>query len=295
MSSRQIGFLQILLSGMCFGFLGYFGKNAFRAGMNPAELLSLRFLTSSVLLALYLLFVGVRVWNLAKEKMFSSFLLGFLGYAIFSSLYFWALRGLSASLTVLLLYTYPVLVTLGARFFYKEHIGKQGLLALVLALVGLAALVWGEWQISKPLYLMFGVGSAFFYSIYILISRKVLVGVSPMQSTFFIQLGAGVALGLLAFRDLERPLSLYSQHTLLIVAMAVVCSLFAMTLFQAGLQKLSASETSILSTSEPLFGVLIAAVLLHEKILPLQMFGGVLILAALILLAFRKTPHRFQT
>lgn len=282
MSSRNLGLVQVMLAGACFGFLGYFGKTAFQAGLLPNELLSLRFLVS----ALMLLFV--RPWQLPLRTITISFLLGALGYAVFSSFYFKALQGLSASLTVLLLYTYPAIVTVGARVFFKEQLGRRGISALIISLIGMTGLVWGEWQVSQPTYLLFGFGAAVFYATYILISGKVLSGVPATQSTFYILVGAGVTLGLMSFTSFERPLFILQEHAVLILGMAFVCSLMAMTLFQAGLQKLSSSEASIVSTSEPFFGVLIATWLLNEQLSVMQLAGGGLVLTAMLLVASRR-------
>ena len=103
LSSRKIGILQILLSGFCFGFLGIFGKAAYSRGLTPGEFLSLRYLIGAVML-----FVALTIWRRSALQMswrraLICLSLGVFGYAVFSSCYFVALQGLSASLTVLLL------------------------------------------------------------------------------------------------------------------------------------------------------------------------------------------------
>lgn len=290
LNSRPIGFIQIIVSGACFGFLGFFGKMAYRQNISPGELLSLRYLISALLTGLLILITAPKSFlSLSPVEVISSLLLGIFGYALFSSFYFMALTGLSASLTVLLLYTYPIMVVLFSRFFMKEEIGKLGLVALVLVTIGLIGLVWGEWSVSRPIFLLFGFGAAFFYSMYIILSRKYLSSVLVLPSSFYIQLGAGIILSLLNFTSKPlRAFEILSNHYWLIFGMAIICSLAAMTLFLAGLQKISSSEASILSTTEPILGVLIATTLLGEKIQPVQILGGILILAGLIVLSVRK-------
>jgi drug/metabolite transporter (DMT)-like permease len=63
----------------------------------------------------------------------------------------------------------------------------------------------------------------------------------------------------------------------------------AMMLFLAGLQKLKSWEVSILSTTEPLTGVLLAVCLLGEKLRLAQMLGAIAVLAALVWIA-RPVP-----
>jgi drug/metabolite transporter (DMT)-like permease len=285
MSQRSIGVLQIVLSGACFGLLGYFGKSAYQAGITPAEFLALRFLVAAAMMAAFLLITRQKFWTLSPRTVGTSLLLGAVGYAVFASCFFYALKGLSASLTVLLLYLYPTMVSVCGHFFLNEKLGKKGLFALLLSTIGMVGLVWGDMQVNEPIYLILAFSSAVFYSIYIIVSRKVLKGVPPLHSTFFILVGASIPLFLISFSDVNRPLEIIENNALVIFGIAFVCSLLAMTLFQAGLQKVKSSEASILSTTEPLFGVLFAIILLHEPLSAMQLLGAVMVLTATVILA----------
>ncbi|MBC7429978.1 MAG: DMT family transporter [Bacteriovorax sp.] len=285
LTSRQLGFIQIILSGACFGTLGFFGKKAFENSIAPGELLALRYSISAILTGLIILLTNPKSLKLNRFHLLSSILLGIFGYALFSSLFFMALTGLSASLTVLLLYTYPVMVAVLSQFILKERLEKLVVYALIVATFGMVGLVWGEWAISRPQFLLYGIGSAFFYALYIMYSRKYLNDIPAMPSSFYVQLGAGVSLSLIHFHDFARPAEILTNHTLLIFSMAIICSLMAMTLFLAGLRRISSSEASILSTTEPLFGVLIASLFLGEKLALIQIAGGILILIGMILIA----------
>ncbi|MGZ3788712.1 MAG: DMT family transporter [Bacteriovorax sp.] len=291
LSSRQIGFIQIILSGVCFGFLGLFGKMAYRENIAPGELLALRYLISAIMTGALILLTKPRsLLKLNRHEILISLLLGIMGYAFFSSLYFTALTGLSASLTVLLLYTYPLMVTLFSRAFLNEKMGKQGLIALVLVSMGIVGLVWGEWSVSEAKFLFYGLGAAFFYALYIILSRKYLSHVEALSSSFYVQLGAGGVLFLLHFsRQIHRPFEILGNHYPLILSMAFLCSLMAMTLFLAGLQKVKSSEASILSMTEPISGVIIATIFLHEQIRFIQIIGGIFILIGMVLISTRKT------
>lgn len=288
LSSRQIGFIQIILSGACFGALGFFGKKAYERSIAPGELLALRYSISAVITGLIILLTNPKSLILNRFHLCSSILLGIFGYALFSSLFFMALTGLSASLTVLLLYTYPVMVSILSQFILKERLGKLGVWALIVVTIGMTGLVWGEWSVSEPRFLLYGIGSAFFYALYIMYSRKFLNDIPAMPSSFYVQLGAGVILSLIHFQNFDRPGIILQENFLLIFSMAIICSLLAMTLFLAGLRRLTSSETSILSTTEPLFGVLIATLFLGENLSLMQIGGGLLILVGMILVAKSK-------
>ncbi len=289
MNQKVVGSLQVIASGICFGFLGFFGKSAFERGFAPGELLSLRFSMAAVMMFLGYFIFDRSLLKLSKKYILYSLALGVFGYALFSSCYFMALQGVSASLTVLLLYTYPLFVSLFSILFFQERVTKTGWLALGLSLLGLVGLVWGEWSASSPIYLVYGFCSAVFYALYVIISGKILKGVNPLSTSFYMQLGAGLSLGLLHFRDIDRPLFLLQNNFLFIGVMSFVCSILAMTLFLQGLQKIKASDASLLSMTEPFFGVVIATIFLGENLLPIQMLGGGLVCVGLWLTARKQT------
>jgi drug/metabolite transporter (DMT)-like permease len=281
----------MLASGVGFGLLGVLGKQAYQAGLTPGELLSLRFVLASAMLWTFLLATrGPRLgitWRLTGICA----LLGIVGYAVFSSFYFMALAGLSASLTVLLLYTYPVVVTVAAWIMFKERLAGLQLLALPLGLVGLVLLVFMDVSVTSYAALAFGLGASVFYSVYILISRRLLHGVSPLVSVVLIQSAAALVLSALHLTDGARVAEIVSSTWPTLLAVALLCTVLPMALFLSGLKKLKSSEASMLSMAEPITSIVVAAIVLGERLAPLQLLGGGAVLAAMVLVARgEKTP-----
>jgi len=287
-SERKIGIVQILLSGFCFGFLGVFGKMAYSQGLQPGELLSLRFLMGGTLLLAVLLVTRPRKLKIPAKDILLCAGLGLFGYAVFSSCFFQALKGLSASLTVLLLYTYPLQVAAAAWFFFGEKISRDRWIALPLVMLGLVMLIWGDFAVLNQSALWFGFASAFFYSIYILLSSQWLKSIDALVSVTYIQLAAGLGLGILHLRDAGRLQEIFVHNWLLLLAVAVICSAAAMSLFLAGLKRLKNWEASVLSTAEPVTGVLLAILILNESFSWIQAGGALAILGAFILVAIPK-------
>ena len=292
-SIRTRGMLEVLASGILFGLLGPLGKVAFNRGLAPFELLSLRFTLGGFLLLALIRGTHPHVFSLSKKTIGHLFLLGVSGYALFSSLYFFAIRELSASLAVLLLYTYPLMVTLFSFLLKIEKVSWRKLMALALAVFGMIALIGADFASSHFKGYLFGLGSAFFYSLYILASNRWLKGINPYLATGVIQLFAGGALCVLAFHDFARPLTIVQQSWDILLALAFFCTLGAMSLFQAGLQKLRPSETSLLSLSEPLSGVMLSILVMGESLSLMQVFGGILIMVSLLIVALEKS-HEAQ-
>lgn len=291
---RAIGIAQLLASGFFFGFLGLFGKQAYEKGIAPFEFLALRYLVAAAMLGVYLVIArrSTSVW-LGKKLVTISLLLGVLGYAVFSSFYFFALERISASLTVILLYTYPVLVAIGGAAFFKEWIPRARLPAIPLAFFGMVLLVWQDLSIGQPIGILFGLAAAVFYSVYILLSSHWLKGVDPFASTFWIQLGAGLALIVVGFRQPDRVVEVLQLAWQQILLIAFLCSVLAMSLFLAGLLKVKNWEASVLSMAEPITGVAVGILFLGEALKFLQWIGVALVLMALVIVSVpERIPKR---
>jgi drug/metabolite transporter, DME family len=281
---RHLGIAQILVSGFCFGFLGLFGKKAYSAGLSPGEFLALRFSLAALMLGGWFLLRDRSRLAIGKENAIRAFLLGSFGYALFSTCYFTALQGLSVSLTALLLYLYPVWVTVGSWLFLGEALSRIHLIALPVSLTGLVLLLFGEFSIRDTSFLAIGVMASVFYSKYILFSRKLLKNAPPLSSAFYVMLGAASVLSLLHLRSLPTEFNAW----IMLSGTSLISTIAAISLFLAGLQKLSGAEASMLSLAEPFTAVLIGIIFFGDAFLPMQWAGALLISAGMVLTALAK-------
>jgi drug/metabolite transporter (DMT)-like permease len=285
---RLIGITQIAISGFSFGFLGVFGKLAFKNGLGVGELLSYRFLIASIFMALGLAFLSPSRLRLTLKDLFICAGLGFFGYAVFSTFYFEAVKGVSVAMASLLLYTYPILVALGARLFFKTRLTKAQLIALPLAFMGLAVLLGGDLlkfandsapATGRLIAIASGLASAVCYAGYILVSSRFQKNIDPLTSGFYVMLFA--ALGLISF---HRPAFAIetSAQVAIVTGIALVCTVLPLVLFLSGLQKLGNTEASLLSTIEPVTAAAVGSLLLGESLTLNVWLGGTIVLLALI-------------
>jgi drug/metabolite transporter (DMT)-like permease len=197
--------------------------------------------------------------------------------------YFLALKMTSAGLVALLLYIYPALVTALSAIFLKEHLTRIKIVALFLALSGTALTL----RISgggSLLGILLGIAAAVDYAIYILLGSRIVRRSGPIGSTTVIIMStAGVYAGIVAIRGMTYPAT--STGWIAIIAIALISTVLAFVTFFAGLKRIGPTGASTLSTFEPIVAVVLAAIVLGETISPYQVFGGILILAAVVLLA----------
>jgi drug/metabolite transporter (DMT)-like permease len=289
-----MGLIQIVAAAVGYGLLGIFGKRAYEAGMQPGELLALRFVLASAVLWSYMLLVRRSALRITVRQAVYCAALGVLGYAFFSTLYFEALKGLSASLTVLLLYTYPVIVMIGSWILFREHVTRGQVIALLMVCVGLVALLSGNVTIVKGSAIALALASAVMYAGYILASGKLVASLNPLTAGLYIMTAAAVALNIRAPTALWQVDQLSFAAWTAVVALALISTVGPMVLFLMGLEKISGTEASMLSALEPLTATIAAALVLGETLSPLQVLGGGLVLAALVVSSLSRRSSQMK-
>lgn len=278
------GTLLILASAGMFGAMAIFAKFAYAAGATVATTLFLRFFIASTIIWTGIAVTGAVRFDLPRRVWAACVLLGGLGYTAQSLLFFTALRYISASLAALLLYVYPLTVTLLSAAFLGERIdGRKGL-ALGAAAVGLLLVLGRNLGPVSGTGIVLALLAAGVFSAYIIISRLTLRHVSPVAASAVIMPAACVAFalygGLGGQIRFELPVRAYAA----IGGMALVSTVLAIVAFFAGLKRVGASRTAILSTFEPIVTVLLGAALLGERLAPGQLAGGAFILSSVFLL-----------
>ena len=277
---RWTGILLVVVSAAAFGSLGILGRYAYADGLDAVTLLFLRFAIASLLMVLLLLARRERLPRRADLLRLVG--MGALGYVGQSYCYLTAVRYASPGLVALLLYLYPVIVALLSVAFLHERLTRLKLVALGLALLGTALTVSPEG--GQLAGILLALAAAGIYSVYIVVGTGVMRRVTATQSSTVIFASAGATFGLLtAAGGPHWPHSAAGWFTILLIVL--VPTLIAVVAFLAGLARVGPTNASMLSTLEPVVTVLLAAGLLGERLQPLSLLGGVLILAAVLILA----------
>lgn len=278
---RLIGVLCVALSALAFGAMAIFGKLAFAAGVPLLTLLMVRFGIASAVMAGVMRWRG-QPWPASRDAAIL-LAMGGIGYVGQASCYFGALQHASAGLTALLLYLFPAIVTVLSALIHRRAPSALRLAAVALAFGGTVLTVGGDAS-GSPLGIALGAGAALIYSIYILVGAHVTARVAAIPAATLVMLGATLgATGLAAIDGIALPTAAGAWVALL--AIALVSTVAAISLFFAGLRRLGPADASALSTLEPVTTIVLAALFLGETITPVQTAGGAVILAAVLILA----------
>ena len=287
-----VGSLLCLFSAAAFGAMAIFGKYAFDDGVDVGTLLVVRFGLAAALLCGVARAAGVFA-GLDRRAIARGLAMGAIGYATQAGLYFLALERMDASLLSLLLYTYPALVTAGAIALGRERATGRRIAALAVASTGTALVLAGAGTGAlDPLATAMGLGAAVAYTAYILAGDRVLAGVPPLALAALVTTGATGTFTMVALATGGPDLALSAPAWGWLTAIALVSTVGAIIAFFAGLARVGPSTASILSTVEPPVTVLLAWLVLDERLGAVQLAGGALVLSAVVLLQWRGTPQR---
>jgi drug/metabolite transporter (DMT)-like permease len=279
-------------AGLCtvsaagFSTLAILAKLAYAEGLSLPGILCLRFGGAALILVLFLLLRRTR-FLFGFRTTVPLFLLGAIGYAVQASLYVGSLQRIPASVSALLLYSYPVFVALLAWWINRRRPTMRELAAMALALAGVILTISPGAELGRAdaLGLALVLASAVWYAVYITASDRIISRAGSLVSTTWIALGAfltftvtGAAMGSLPTR--VSPTAFW-----VMAAMVVFSTVLPIGTFLAGLTRVGPTAASLLSTLEPVFTTLLAAVVLGESLSPRQVAGGALVLTAVVLLS----------
>ncbi|MGB7481205.1 MAG: EamA family transporter, partial [Burkholderiaceae bacterium] len=201
----------------------------------------------------------------------------------------------------LLLYTYPTIVTILAALFLRERITPRKLGALLLCGAG-TLLVIGPNPAAGgagATGVMLGLAAAAIYACYIVAGTRITRDLDPLLTTTVVCLAATAVLGATALLRTSAGDAPHFPQTAAgwggVAGVALVSTVVAVIAFFAGLKRLGASLSAMLSTLEPVVTVGLAGWLLAESLAGWQWLGGVLTLAGVLWLAAGKEAPAAQT
>lgn len=284
---RLTGAALAIVSAAGFGTLAIFGRFLYADGVDTFTLLFLRFTFAASILTFILI---LRRESLPRGRVLAQLIgMGALGYAGQSFTYLSGIKYASAGLVALLLYLYPAIVFVLSVIFLKEKANWVKAAALAVALVGTALTVGpasGEF-----LGVFFAVASALIYSAYIIVGANVMKQVGAIQSSLVIFASAALVYGTLTLvNGAHFPAS--GSGWLSMAGIVIFATVIPVTAFLAGIERIGPTNASLLSTLEPVVTVLLAAWLFGERLAPITLVGGGLILAAVIVLTRSEIGQR---
>lgn len=288
---RRTALLAVGVSSALYGTLAVLTALTYELGALPLQLLLWRFGLAAVLLGGYLLLTRPGALRISAADLGRYTVLAVTGYGAASLSFFFALNYADASVVEVLLFTYPAMVAIVDAIADPGRIDAWRAFAVLLALAG-CVLVVNPFAADGGTHLLgvlLGLGAAAGYTSFTILSHRWMPGRSrPVLMTYMFAISAIFvgAIGLLSGAALA-PVGWGWQLWLLLATIVVFPTFAAVFLYLRALSRIGTAQASVLSTLEPLFTIVLAAIVLGERLAPVQLAGAALVLAGVLLSELR--------
>ncbi len=232
-------------------------------------------------------------------------LIGVLGQVVAQFFTSWGVRSTLASNAALLGLALPILTALMAYLFLAERMTRLRWISFVLAALGVlecSGVRWGDLAFRDSKYLLgnsmifLSVAGSAFYNVY---SKRLLLRYSPLQVvlySYYVFVGLMLPVAIYAEpQTFRNMLNLGVGIWLGLILLAVFVYFLAMVIFLSVLSRLDATQAALSNYLIPLFGVLTAAVVLHERLTKFMVIGGVLVLVSTLLVTVYEGREQSRT
>ncbi|MEW2354355.1 DMT family transporter [Spirillospora sp. NPDC029432] len=288
--TRTTGLAFAVLSSVAFGASGPFGKALIGAGLTPLQAVWLRIAGAAlVLVPLVLLLRGPAAGRALRPHLPRLAVYGVTGVAGCQAFYFVAASRLPVGIAILLEFTGPVMVLAWLRLARRARVHRTAVVGVAVAVAGLAMVVqvWAGLALDA-LGLAAGLGAAACQAAYFLIIDRLAGQVDPLAMTAVGSVVAAAALTFVAvpwtlpWHVLAEQVAVGDRAApgwLLAAWIVLVSTVLAYLAGVAGVQRLSAQVAGAVCYTEAVAATLIAWAALGERLAPVQIAGGAVVLA----------------
>jgi drug/metabolite transporter (DMT)-like permease len=271
---RSRSLAQIHLAVLLFGFPGLFGK---WLALPAVVIVFGRVLFASLALAGIMRLRKVPFRVRPRRDLF---LLGLCGLvlAVHWTMFFRAVQVSSVAVGLLAYSSFPVFTAFLEPLLARERWDPASLIFALLCVVGVGLIVPG-FDLSNAVVLgvLWGLGAGLTFSVLSVLDRALAARHSPLTIAFSQDLLAGL---FLVPAILGTGLALTGREWALVALLGVFGTAAAHTLFISGMRGVGARTASILSSLEPVYGILLALAFLKEVPSLRTVSGGAVVLAA---------------
>ena len=284
---KALPVIAIVVAASFWGVIGVFSRELVDRGLTSIQVTEVRCLVTALALLIVLAIYDRKLLRIDPKDIWMFFGTGVIGIVSFNVLYFEAAEIVSLSMTSVLLYTAPFFVVILSAFVFKEKLTKQKGISLILAFLGclLISGIIGSANGFNATGFLLGLGSGVGYALYTIFGKIALKKYHAFTLTFYTFAVAGVCL--IPFADISHMADVAINVEGAIVwmlALGILITTLPYFLYNFGLHRMDAGIASVMAFIEPMVATIAGFVIYSESPTTANIFGIVLILAAVILL-----------
>jgi drug/metabolite transporter (DMT)-like permease len=289
------GYLLILGATLFWGVSATIAKLLFTEQVDVLVLVQMRMTLSCIVLWMIFLVIRPSVIRVRWKDLYRFALMGIIGGAGSNFTYYYTIQQTNVATAILLQYMAPLLVLIYAGFSREEGITVPKIVAGVISLAGCFLAMGGsggEVQSIGRIGLMMGIASAFCWAFANVWLRRLLNTYNPWTCILYTFASASIFWMFVnpPWHMVTAGYSAQTWGTFFIFAMMSI--LIPHSLYFLGVRRLTASRAIITATSEPVFAILSAYILIGEILTPVQILGAVFVVIAIATLQIRQEESR---
>ena len=287
------GYLLVILSAFIYGCMPMLTRYIYAEGVNRESVVLLRNLLSLPLLA-FLTWRQNGSFKIPVKSLPAIIVIGLMGCCITPLLLYGSYQYIATGTATVFHFVYPAVVVLIGLIFLRKKVNKATLLAVGICVAGICCF----YDPNQPLDwrgCAFALASGVTYAVYIVVLSAFRY---KEAAGFKLQFYAGTVcvISMLAVCLAGNLLTLPTTVTgwVLCIVLAFIIGFGAVALFQRGTFLIGGERASVLSTVEPLTGVIVGAIVFAEQMTPFSFVGVVLVLVACVLIAMADNKAKVK-
>jgi len=281
-STRQKALLEIHSAVFLFGLAGLFGK---WLTFSPLIIVFGRVCFACAALAVFI-FLSQRKFSIFPKSSYA--ILFFLGLLLATHwiAFFQSIQVSTVAVGLLSYSTFPIFTVFLEPLFFKKRIEVQNVFYAGLCLLGIFFII-PRFDLQHSVFqgVLWGVLSGFTFSVLTILNRKLSQKYSSLLIAFYEDISASVFLFPFLF---IVKYSIGSKDIFLLFILGVLCTACSHTLFIKGMKYVQAQKASIISSLEPVYGIILAFIFLQEIPSLRTILGGIIILGSALKITLKK-------
>ena len=287
----SMGYFYVIIAAILWAVSGSSAKFLFNSGVTPFQLVQLRITIAAAGLFLWLLLRNPSLLKIERKDILYFAVLGTAGMGAVQFTYLFAISKINVAAAILLQYMAPSFIAVHAVAFSRDKLSPRTTIALIGAMFG-CYLVVGAYNLDVLTMniagIVSGILSAISFAWYSIHSEYGMRRYNPWTVLFYAMFFAA-----LMWNILHRPLeAFFHPYNVVqwgwIMYIGVMGTLIPFGLYLEGINLIRSTRASITATLEPITAGVISFIFLNEILEPLQITGGVLVIASIIILQVKQ-------
>ncbi|MES0864754.1 DMT family transporter [Ruegeria sp. SCPT10] len=285
--------LRAIAMGLTFAFIwssAFTSARIIVADASPLFSLALRFLISGLIGVTIARAMG-QSWALTRAQWRATILFGICQNALYLGLNFYAMQTIEASVAAIIASTMPLLVALAGWLFLEDKLRPLGVLGLLAGFAGVALIMSSRVTAGIDLFgvMLCGIGAL------ALTFATLAVRGATSGGNFMMVVGLQMLVGS-AVLFVAAPVfeSIYINPTVPLALAFIYTTLFpgllATLIWFLLLDRIGATRAATFHFLNPVFGVAVAAIILGEKLGPLDLLGVAVTTLGILAVQMSRQP-----